>query len=425
MTVNLVSFLLLVGMTIYIVGNNFKVAQKALENKVNKLAEFSGRAAGKLVWDFDIPNLQKLAEDLAQDDDIEAVHVFDKDGKALTTMDMPKRTDLSLIKVNIPSPKGSESIGLVEVRFSIDSVKKTTMDNAISFIIASILFQFILSFVVYFFIKRLSHRLEAEVDRLRETAEQALLSSHTLKDVSDQFSEKSTTQAAVVEETSANLSEVTSIAKVNSESAQKASSEAQKTFVAAQSGYKEINSLIAAMSEISTSARKIQEITNVVDDIAFQTNLLALNAAVEAARAGEQGKGFAVVADAVRSLAQKSAEAAKGISSMISESVDKIENGSKLVERSSQALNDIIIAIERVRAINSEIATSSLEQAQGIEGISKAMEELDAVTNKTVEASGHASEQAVKLSNQSENLQDVILTLEREIMGSVKRKMAA
>ncbi|MFN9068824.1 MAG: methyl-accepting chemotaxis protein, partial [Bdellovibrionales bacterium] len=178
------------------------------------------------------------------------------------------------------------------------------------------------------------------------------------------------------------LDEVTSMIIKNSENAQRASEISLKTRSAAEAGETKINELQTAMSEISSSSKKMVEIINVIDEIAFQTNLLALNAAVEAARAGEQGRGFAVVADAVRTLAQRSAEAARSINQMIDESVNKINLGSGIVESFKSELNSIFSSVKSVSELNHEIAQASNEQRVGIEQISQAMNEIEQITQR-------------------------------------------
>jgi methyl-accepting chemotaxis protein len=228
-------------------------------------------------------------------------------------------------------------------------------------------------------------------------------------------------QAASVEQTSVTLHEITSIVNQNAEASKHALKEAQDSFKSAQDGEREIGSLYKAMLDISASAKRIEDVTQVVDDIAFQINLLALNAAVEAARAGEQGKGFAVVADAVRSLAQRSATAAKDINLLIKESVSKIDNGNNIVESNRVILSNLLSSAEKVKDINSEIANSSKEQATSIGQISQAMNEIDSKANEAAKSSEEATVLAQKLSEQSALLHVIFNTFENEIIGDNHR----
>tara|TARA_B110001454_G_scaffold213372_1_gene231439 strand:+ start:21412 stop:22944 length:1533 start_codon:yes stop_codon:yes gene_type:complete len=221
-----------------------------------------------------------------------------------------------------------------------------------------------------------------------------------LKTAGESLSSSSTESAASLEETVASLEEITSMVRLGSNNAKMAADLANSSRLAAENGAVEIQNLITSMTAISNSSKKIEEITSVIDDIAFQTNLLALNAAVEAARAGEQGKGFAVVAEAVRTLAQRSSTSAKDISSLIKDSVEQIDKGSSIADKSGGTLTNIVNSIKKVSDLNNEIATASNEQAAGIEQINTAMTQLDQagqVNASTAEEISTATEDLKKL----------------------------
>ncbi|MFS4458031.1 methyl-accepting chemotaxis protein [Bdellovibrio sp. HCB2-146] len=239
--------------------------------------------------------------------------------------------------------------------------------------------------------------------------------SEQLNMASQQLANNSTEAAASLEETVASLEELTSMVKMNSANASQANELSQGSQQRAVRGDEEINGLISAMGDINKSSKRIEEIISVIDDIAFQTNLLALNAAVEAARAGEQGKGFAVVAEAVRALAQRSAQAAKEISHLIKDSVEQVERGSSIADRSGLALKEIVSSVKKVTELNSEIATASSEQSEGIAQISKAMNQLDQATQSNAASAEEAAassevmlRQAKVLGEQVEQLQKIV-----------------
>jgi methyl-accepting chemotaxis protein len=213
------------------------------------------------------------------------------------------------------------------------------------------------------------------------------------------LSQRTEEQAASLEETASSMEQMTSSVKQTADNAGQANQLAVAARQQAEKGGAIVGSAVTAMRQINTSSKKIADIIGVIDEIAFQTNLLALNAAVEAARAGEQGRGFAVVASEVRSLAGRSATAAKEIKGLIQDSVTKVEEGSTLVDESGKALEDIVASVKKVTDIVSEIAAASAEQSSGIEQVGKAVNQMDEVTQQNaalVEEAAAASQSIVE-----------------------------
>lgn len=215
-------------------------------------------------------------------------------------------------------------------------------------------------------------------------------------------------QAAALEETAATVEELTGTVRQNAENAQEANRLAAEARGLAERGGEVVGCAVSAMSEINRASKKISDIIGVIDEIAFQTNLLALNAAVEAARAGEQGRGFAVVAAEVRNLAQRSAGAAKEIKALIKDSVEKVEDGSRLVDSSGKTLRDIVEGVKRVSEIIAEIAAASEEQATGIEQVNKAVAQMDEMTQQNAAMVEQAAAASTAMNEQAHALRELV-----------------
>ncbi|GAA4014862.1 methyl-accepting chemotaxis protein [Actimicrobium antarcticum] len=196
------------------------------------------------------------------------------------------------------------------------------------------------------------------------------------------LSSRTEAQAGSLEETASSMEQLTSTVRQNADNARQASQLATSASEVAAKGGAVVGQVVAKMGAISDSSRKIADIISVIDGIAFQTNILALNAAVEAARAGEQGRGFAVVASEVRSLAQRSASAAKEIKSLIDSSVEQVEQGSRLVNDAGMTMNEVVASVQQVAAIMSDITQASQEQSAGIEQVNLAMAQMDEMTQQ-------------------------------------------
>ncbi|MBC7455002.1 MAG: MCP four helix bundle domain-containing protein [Massilia sp.] len=215
-------------------------------------------------------------------------------------------------------------------------------------------------------------------------------------------------QASALEETASSMQALTSTVKLNAENARQANQLAIAASLVASKGGAVVSEVVATMGSINDSSRKIVDIISVIDGIAFQTNILALNAAVEAARAGEQGRGFAVVAAEVRNLAQRSAAAAKEIKTLIGDSVEKVDIGSRLVDQAGKTMDDVVASIARVTGIMNAITTASDEQRDGIAQVNQAISQMDAVTQQNAALVEQAAAAAASMQEQSSRLSQVV-----------------
>lgn len=291
-------------------------------------------------------------------------------------------------------------------------------DKKLYLSLISVLIAVLFSGYLGFTIKKTFSVFQEAVAKLKEQVDSSIEIGNSLSGAASRVSESSSGQAAAIEETSASLEEISSMVNTTTENSQAARSLAQAAQSHAFHGQQEMSGLLSSMREISASSQKIEEIIKIIDDIAFQTNLLALNASVEAARAGEHGKGFAVVADAVRSLAQKSAESAKETGSLISDSIAKIHRGHQNAEKSGKAMSLILESIDKVSSLNNEIAGASQEQLAGVQQISRAISDLEKLTLENSEISRQTQDFSQASLQQAEEVKRIISTLEGELKGA-------
>jgi methyl-accepting chemotaxis protein len=257
-------------------------------------------------------------------------------------------------------------------------------------------------------LKTMNEGLTAIVHEVRASTENISSASSEIADGNMDLSARTEQQASSLEETAASMEELTSTVKQNADNARQANALAQQASGVAQRGGEVVAQVVDTMDAIHNSARKVGDIIAVIDGIAFQTNILALNAAVEAARAGEQGKGFAVVATEVRSLAQRSAAAAKEIKTLIDDSVGKVDAGSALVSQAGMTMSEVVDSIQRVTDIMGEITHASTEQSSGIEQVNQAIGQMDQVTQQNAALVEESAAAASALHDQADALSAVV-----------------
>ncbi|MBD8167182.1 methyl-accepting chemotaxis protein [Erwinia persicina] len=251
-------------------------------------------------------------------------------------------------------------------------------------------------------------RLRDMISGIRESVSHLASASSQIAAGNTDLASRTEQQSAAVVQTASSMEELTSTVRLNADNAQQASKLAASASADARKGGQIVGEVVSTMNGIATSSKKITEIISVINGIAFQTNILALNAAVEAARAGEQGRGFAVVAGEVRTLAQRSADAAKEIESLINDSVARIGTGTELVNRAGASMEDIVSSVTHVSQIIDEISSSSSEQRQGIEQIGKAVTEMDSTTQQNATLVQESSAAAISLEQQAKKLSEMV-----------------
>ena len=254
----------------------------------------------------------------------------------------------------------------------------------------------------------IQQRLASTVGTVRHSSQLIHDGAQEIAEGNRNLSSRTIEQAASLEDTASSMEQLTATVGQNADNARQASQLAATAARAAQRGGEVVNEVVSTMGEISSSSHKVAEIIKLIDSIAFQTNILALNASVEAARAGEQGRGFAVVAGEVRSLASRSADAAKDIRTLIGESVARVETGSSLVGQAGNAMQEIVEAVQKVADIMDEIAAASQEQSSGIGLVNQAVTQMDQVTQQNAGLVQDSARSAGDLVGEAKRLREAV-----------------
>jgi methyl-accepting chemotaxis protein len=275
----------------------------------------------------------------------------------------------------------------------------------------------------------MQHSLSRIVGHVREGSENVATASSEIAQGNNDLSARTEQQASALQQTAASMEQLNSTVRQNADNARQANQLAMSASTVAVHGGEVVGQVVETMKGINDSSRKISDIIGVIDGIAFQTNILALNAAVEAARAGEQGRGFAVVASEVRSLAGRSADAAKQIKTLINDSVERVEQGTSLVDQAGHTMTEVVGAIKRVTDLMGEISAASGEQSQGVSQVGEAITQMDQVTQQNAALVEEMAAAASSLNNQAQDLVSTVaffkLSPAHEQSAQVHRAQAA
>jgi methyl-accepting chemotaxis protein len=265
---------------------------------------------------------------------------------------------------------------------------------------------------------KMRDHLATVVTQVRRGSQGVATASAEIAAGNHDLSARTESQASALEQTAASMEELSSAVKQNADSAREANQLARNASTVAVKGGEVVSQVVETMKDINESSRKISDIISVIDGIAFQTNILALNAAVEAARAGEQGRGFAVVASEVRTLAGRSADAAKEIKTLINNSVERVEHGTALVDHAGATMSDVVSSIRRVTDIMGEISAASNEQSIGAAQVGEAVTEMDQVTQQNAALVEEMAAAASSLRTQADELVEVVAVFKLDASGA-------
>ena len=273
-------------------------------------------------------------------------------------------------------------------------------------------------------LRQMQDSLTTTVSTVRGNAESVATASSQIEHGNADLSQRTEEQASALEETAASMEELNSTVRQNADNARQANQLAASASTVAERGGAVVGQVVDTMRGINEGSKRIADITSVIDSIAFQTNILALNAAVEAARAGEQGRGFAVVASEVRSLAQRSADAAKEIKSLISSSVAQVEQGTTLVDQAGTTMREVVESIRRVADIMGEISAASTEQSQGVAQVGEAITQMDHVTQQNAALVEESAAAAASLKQQAQQLVEAVAVFRLDHATVTTRRVA-
>ena len=419
------------------------LAQSKADSLINMLTTISVQS----ILDFDYLALENFVKETIKDEGIEFAEFYDANGKSLTGNVVTAPADTSQLMVSQRDIQGADGKAIGKVKIGYRTTERDQLiRSSVTIVFVSVAGTLVLlAFGLTFIVKSVVYPLEKAITIARRVADGDLTSVvvveskdetgmllQSLSDMNESLkkivgevrsstdsistasqqiasgnadlSQRTEEQASSLEETASSMEELTSTVMQNAENAKQANHLAAGASEVAVKGGSVIGKVVTTMSSINDSSKKIVDIISVIDGIAFQTNILALNAAVEAARAGEQGRGFAVVAAEVRTLAQRSAAAAKEIKQLIGDSVHEVESGTKLVDEAGKTMERIVASVKQVTDIMKEIAAASQEQSSGIEEVNQAITQMDQVTQQNAALVEEASAAAESMQAQAQQL---------------------
>jgi len=435
--------------TFFIISDQKKKNYQELDANAERLTNLIALTNTESIWNFNQEGLNKNSESFYKDTDIVSITIKDKAEVKLIDLKKDIKGDYDFTR-NADIIREGNTIGKVEVSFTSHyrdkNISQTRNKIVIILLIIIILVITGINFIAGVVLAPLKDIFQA-VDRLAENDLTAKIHIRSMDEIgklamninnatsnldvtvssvqasmkylhetidkinkgNQELAQRTSQQASAIEEIASSVEETASLISQNSESSANASDTSKASLNFAVKGNELVNSAVLSINEIKESSKKIGDITSVINEIAFQTNLLALNAAVEAARAGEQGRGFAVVAAEVRNLAQRSGSAAKEISKLITESIQKIEKGTAQANESGEAIKEIVESVRNVSNLMLEITASTYEQKSGITQINTAINEMNSMTQmnaalveETASSSENMSDRAKKLADMTE-----------------------
>jgi methyl-accepting chemotaxis protein len=417
--------LLIANISINYVGNA-KNSEMELQGKAHAMTDLAALSLIDPLWNYNIAASIANGEALIKDREICLVEIKDAAGKSVyqKSKDQALSSSKNLILVEKDVLKDGQRLGQIKVGITKFYHQKTMIDGIISSAILFLILAIVIVIIItYLTTQSITRPINNIVSTMNEGSNQTAAASNQLAAASQQLSEGSAEQASSIEETSSTLQETTAMLQQNNANIKQATQLSEHTREAAEKGTQEMQAMINAISEVKKSSDQIAKIIKVIDDIAFQTNILALNAAIEAARAGEAGMGFAVVAEEVRTLAGRSAQAAKDTTGMIETNIELSGNSVTATQKVNHALNEITTHATKVNELMNEITAASQEQSQGVEQINKAMSQMETVTQQNASNAEKSAATSGEMSNQAQNLREITQQLFELVNGKTAKEL--
>ncbi len=417
----LMTAILLMGLGAFMMNRSHLLMHDALESKALALVSLFEKISAPYISNYDYPALDVFVQEAIKDMDVEWVVFLDGKGTILTTKSQEKPTtpESVLVEREIKDQEGKATLGRLKFCYSTISLSAQLKHDMLTTGAAVLLGGFLMTGALFFVIRRHTKPLYDAMEEISESSRRVASGSAQMSLTSQDLASGTSSQAAALEETSSSLEEISSITAQNVENTRAVESLTKTAKQVVGQANQSMSEVIGAMQEISRSSQETSKIIKTIDEIAFQTNLLALNAAVEAARAGEAGAGFAVVADEVRSLAMRAAEAAKNTAQMIEGTINKVKDGSGLVDKTHAAFSQVADSVGKMNDLIGGIATASAQQAQGIGQINKAVAQMDDVVQQTAANAEESAALSQEMSSQADKLEAVVEKLE-DVIGSVQ-----
>lgn len=457
---NLISVFTMLLLATFVIIDNKSSNEKSLKQQMNMISGIIADSSNQNIWNLEVEVLQATSSKTSESDTVDDLQFFDDKNKQMTKSKLTPEELIGSITLEKPILFNGKTIGSVKLFYNTNEIKVNLIESVKLIITIVIIAQLLLSFGLFFVVRRISQSIQSIVDRLKTTSDVTTEGTVKLKKSMQDFSTSMGGQASAIRETVSTLEEIKTMGLSNADHTSKSTEKAElchNLTIKGKDTVKEMMDIIhvvinnndsihtqmdvnnSNMQEILKTINEISAKTNVINDIVFQTKLLSFNASVEAARAGENGKGFAVVAEEIGNLATMSGQSSNEISALLESSISKVQqiadeskdsigkivtsaksklqDAEEVTKKCVTAFDDIVVNVEEVRQMMENVNSSVGEQSDGVSNISIAMKELDKMTLDNFQGCGESLKDSNLIAEQAVEINGVIVDLEAEILG--------